>query len=61
MMFVLYIASLARSVIALHTLLNNKLEYRENEKNLLEDKPKVEAEKDKDKDAKTDKKETEKK
>ncbi len=62
-MFVLYIASLTRSVIALHTLLNNKLEYKENEKNLLEDKPKVDAEKDKEKekDGKTDKKEAEKK
>jgi len=36
-MFVIYISSLTRSILALHTLINNKLENKANEKKLEEE------------------------
>jgi len=53
MMLVIYLSSLIRSVIALHSLINNKLENRNIEKAETENKPKpVVEDKDKSKDAK---------
>lgn len=48
MMFVLYVCSLSKSIIALHSLINNKLSNREAELNKIKegDKNKEETKKD---------------
>ena len=55
MMFVLYVCSLSKSIIALHSLINNKLSNREAELNKIKEGDKTKGEEAK-KDA-TDKKE----
>lgn len=56
-MLVVYLASLIRSIIALHNLINNKIQNRDAERNegkeILKDKEKKEKKDEKDKDAKT--------
>ena len=54
-MLVVYVASLIRSIIALHNLINNKIQNRDSEKNEGKDKKEAKDSKDKkDKDLKSD-------